>query len=168
MKAYVAVGSNLDDPVKQVLTARQALDFLPDTRLSQFSSLYVSSPMGPQDQPDYINAVAELETGLSPHSLLEQLQAVEHQQGRVRAQHWGSRTLDLDILLYDDQHINTADLVIPHYGMTQRAFVLYPLFEIAAELDIPGHGSLKTLLAACPETGIKKLTTKTVQALGHT
>ena len=154
---YVGVGSNLDDPVKQVLAAKQALQELPETELTRFSTLYASSPMGPQDQPDYVNAVALLKTTLSAHQLLEQLQAIETRQGRVRKQHWGARTLDLDILLYGDQQIDTVDLVIPHAGLTQRAFVLHPLHEIAPELDIPGYGMITELLNACPLKGIQQL-----------
>jgi 2-amino-4-hydroxy-6-hydroxymethyldihydropteridine diphosphokinase len=157
IEVYIGVGSNLDQPVQQVLDAKQALQQLPETDLIKFSTLYVSSPMGPQDQPNYVNAVAMLQTTLSAHQLLEHLQAIETQQGRVRKQHWGARTLDLDILLYGDQQINTADLVIPHTGITERAFVLYPLQEIAPELDIPGHGKLSELFNACPANGIQKL-----------
>jgi 2-amino-4-hydroxy-6-hydroxymethyldihydropteridine diphosphokinase len=157
IEAFVGVGSNLNQPVQQVLNAKQLLQQLPETDLIKFSTLYVSSPMGPQDQPDYVNAVAMLKTTLSAHQLLEHLQAIETQQGRVRKQHWGARTLDLDILLYGDQQINTADLVIPHAGITQRAFVLYPLQEIASELGIPGHGKLSELFNACPANGIQKL-----------
>ncbi len=159
IEAYIGVGSNLDQPVQQVLDAKQALQQLSETDLIKFSTLYVSSPMGPQDQPDYINAVAELKTTLSAHQLLERLQAIETQQGRVRKQHWGARTLDLDILLYGDQQINTADLVIPHIGITQRAFVLFPLQEIAPEVDIPGYGKLSELFNACPANEIRKLET---------
>jgi len=157
VEAYVGVGSNLDQPVQQVLNAKQLLQQLPETDVIEFSTLYVSSPMGPQDQPDYVNAVAMLKTTLSAHQLLEHLQAIETQQGRVRKRHWGARTLDLDILLYGDQQINTADLVIPHAGIIQRAFVLYPLHEIASELDIPGHGKLSKLINACPANGIQQL-----------
>jgi 2-amino-4-hydroxy-6-hydroxymethyldihydropteridine diphosphokinase len=157
IEVYIGVGSNLDQPVQQVLDAKQALQQLPETDLIKFSTLYVSSPMGPQDQPNYVNAVAMLQTTLSAHQLLEHLQAIETQQGRVRKHHWGARTLDLDILLYGDQQINTADLVIPHAGITQRAFVLYPLQEIASKLDIPGHGKLAGLLNACSANGIRKL-----------
>jgi 2-amino-4-hydroxy-6-hydroxymethyldihydropteridine diphosphokinase len=112
--------------------------------------------MGPQDQPDYVNAVAALKTGLSAIELLKQLQAIENQQGRVRKQHWGARTVDLDILLYGQQSINTIDLVIPHAGIADRAFVLYPLQEIAPELDIPGHGALFELIKSCPAKGLRQ------------
>lgn len=163
VETYVGIGSNLAEPVSQVLAAKRALQGLPNTRLVQFSSLYQSSPMGSQDQPDYINAVAALATSFSPHQLLEQLQSIELQQGRIREQHWGSRTLDLDILLYSNQTIKTADLVIPHYGISQRAFVLFPLFEIAPELDIPGHGLLRQLISTYKVTDIKKLPTSSIK-----
>jgi 2-amino-4-hydroxy-6-hydroxymethyldihydropteridine diphosphokinase len=155
--AYIGIGSNLGDPVQQVLTAKQALQQLPETDLIHFSSLYASTPMGPQDQPDYVNAVAALSTPWSAIQLLKQLQGVEQHHGRIRKQHWGARTLDLDILLYADQQISTTDLIIPHAGITERAFVLYPLFEIAPELEIPGHGTLSGLVNACSANGIRKL-----------
>jgi len=159
--AYVGIGSNLNDPVKQVLSAKQGLHALPETQLTGFSSLYLSSPMGPQDQPDYVNAVAELETTLTAHQLLEQLQCLEQQQGRVREQRWGPRTLDLDILLYGQQQVNTVDLVIPHVGIGQRAFVLYPLHEITPELTVPGYGTLNALVSACSAKDIERLAEST-------
>ncbi len=165
IEAYIGVGSNLNDPVQQVLAAKQVLQGLPETDLTKFSSLYASSPMGPQDQPDYINAVALLKTTLSAHQLLEQLQAIETQQGRVRKQHWGARTLDLDILLYGNQQINTPDLVIPHAGIAERAFVLFPLHDIASRLEIPGHGKLIDLFSACPANRIQKLVGLEARAL---
>jgi 2-amino-4-hydroxy-6-hydroxymethyldihydropteridine diphosphokinase len=158
IEVYIGVGSNLENPVQQVQMAKQCLQQLPETDLTGFSSLYASAPMGPQDQPDYVNAVAQLQTMLSANQLLKELQAIEQQQGRVRKQiRWGSRTLDLDILLYGDQQLNSADLVIPHSGIAQRAFVLYPLQEIAPEIDVPGHGPLAGLVSVCPSSDIKKL-----------
>ena len=112
--------------------------------------------MGPQDQPDYLNAVAALETTLLPHELLDQLQAIETAQGRVRgATRWGSRTLDLDLLLYGNETINDERLVVPHPGMKARSFVLYPLYEIAPGLLLPGGETLASLLNNCPREGLK-------------
>lgn len=147
--AYVGLGSNLDGPREQVEEGLRELDRLPETELEQASSLYRSAPMGPQDQPDYVNAVARLRTRLAPEALLDELQAIEQKHGRVRRRHWGARTLDLDILLYGDRVLLTSRLRVPHPGLAQRDFVLYPLAEIGAHLDIPGHGRLADLLDKC-------------------
>ena len=157
MRAYIGLGSNLADPVDQVTTAISNLQSLPDSQLLTWSSLYASPPMGPQDQPDYINAVAIIETALSAHQLLDALQAIEQQQGRVRQRHWGERTLDLDILLYGQNEIDDARLQIPHPGIALRAFVLYPLAEIAPDLTIPNMGTIEQLLQHCPSDGLLKL-----------
>lgn len=150
MLAYIGIGSNLEDPIKQVKTAIQSLQQLTATQLVKASSLYRSPPMGPQDQPDYINAVVAIETGLSAVLLLNELQQIEQAQGRVRRRHWGERSIDLDFLLYGQQQINEANLTVPHPGLASRAFVLYPLAEIAADLTIPTFGTLADLLSACP------------------
>jgi len=121
--------------------------------------LFQSPPMGPQDQPDYLNAVALLETELGPERLLDGLQAIEDQHGRLRSRHWGERTLDLDILLYGDRQINTARLTVPHIGLAEREFVLYPLEKIQPELVVPGKGKLTDLIKACPQSGIAFLGT---------
>lgn len=155
-RAYIGLGSNLGDPRRQVREALKALDELPHTSLERASSLYCSAPMGPQDQLDYINAVAALRTDLEPLALLDALQAVENTFGRVRTRRWGERTLDLDLLLYDDAVIRHERLTVPHYGMPERAFVLYPLAEIAADLVIPGLGPLQDLLAKCPADGLER------------
>lgn len=145
---YIALGSNLDEPPAQVRRALVELARLEGATLRAVSSLYRSSPMGPADQPDYINAVAALETGLAPHALLNALQAIEQAHGRRRgAQRWGPRTLDLDVLLYGQETIDDQRLTIPHPGISERAFVLFPLQEIVApDFMIPGHGSLQELL----------------------
>ncbi len=159
VEAYIGLGSNLDDPKAHLDKAREAVASLDGVQEKGFSSLYSSPPMGPQDQPDYINAVMCVRTGLSAHELLKQLQAIENSQGRVRLQRWGARTLDLDILLYGNDSISTEDLIIPHIGLAERAFVLYPLQEIAGdELLVPGLGFLGDLLKKCPKNGLKKLT----------
>lgn len=155
--AFVGLGSNLDSPEARVERAIQALACLPQTRLLARSSLYRSAPMGPQDQPDYVNAVVQLNTGLAPEALLDALQALERRQGRVRTRHWGPRTLDLDILLYGDNVIATQRLKIPHPGIAERSFVLYPLAEIDARLKVPGLGPLRPLLQQCADAGVTRL-----------
>ena len=154
VKDYVGLGSNLDHPRRQLQAAYTAIQQLPDTRVLGDSGLFRSPPMGPQDQPDYLNAVVLIETELSPHQLLTALQAIEQQQGRVRKRHWGERTLDLDILLYGNEQISEKDLVIPHIGIPEREFVLYPLQRLDADLTIPGMGDLNDLIAACPRGGL--------------
>lgn len=155
--AYIGLGSNLQNPSEQIHNARLAINSLAHTKEQGFSSLYQSPPMGPQDQPDYINAVMAVETELSPLKLLRSLQSIENSSGRVRAERWGARTLDLDILLYGDQVIDVPDLTVPHIGITERAFVLYPLHEIAPQLLIPSKGKLVDLLASCPLASLKRL-----------
>jgi len=157
-RAYVGVGSNLDDPLKQVRQALAELDSIARTRCVLRSSLYRSAPMGPQDQPQYVNAVAGLDTELAPLDLLHALQAVEERHGRTRsALRWGPRTLDLDLLMYADRQIESAELTIPHPGLHERPFVLYPLAEIAADLIVPGRGSLAELVAALPAAELERV-----------
>ncbi len=157
--AYIGIGSNLQQPVEQVRQALQHLGQIPHSRMITHSPLYRSAPLGPPDQPDYINAVAVLVTTLPPLALLDALQAIEQQQGRVRGeQRWGPRTLDLDILLYGEQHIVNDRLTIPHPGLGDRNFVLYPLCDIAGEnMSIPGLGLLGQLKQACPAKGLELL-----------
>jgi 2-amino-4-hydroxy-6-hydroxymethyldihydropteridine diphosphokinase len=157
--AYVGLGSNLDNPESRVRAAMETLAALPQSRMQACSSLYRSAPMGPQDQPDYVNAVVGLSTALGPHALLDQLQAVERAQGRVRTRHWGPRTLDLDILLYGEDVLTSERLLIPHPGIAQRNFVLYPLAEISPQLEIPGLGPVQSLLAKCSDAGLSRLPT---------
>lgn len=150
--AYIAIGSNLASPLEQVNAAIQALGEIPESRIVALSSFYRTPPLGPQDQPDYLNAAVALETTLLPDALLNHTQRIELQQGRVRkAERWGPRTLDLDIMLFGDQVINTERLTIPHYDMKNRGFMLWPLFEIAPECVFPDSITLHqqlTLLAA--------------------
>ncbi|WP_416306409.1 2-amino-4-hydroxy-6-hydroxymethyldihydropteridine diphosphokinase [Neptunicella sp. SCSIO 80796] len=154
-QVFIGIGSNLHDPVKQVKLAIEALSVLSHSQLIQVSALYSSQPMGPQDQPDYINAVAELSTELTPLALLDALQAIEQSQGRERkAVRWDARTLDLDILLYANQQIEHERLLVPHYGMAEREFVLYPLAEIAPDLVLPDGRLLRQLLETCPSNGL--------------
>lgn len=155
--AYIGIGSNLETPVDQVQQAIHELSNLPHCQLVKASSLYASKPMVPQDQPDYINAVVHLETDLEPIALLNALQELEHLHRRVRKQHWGPRTLDLDMLLYNQETINHARLQVPHPGLTQRNFVLYPLAEINSQLSLPNGTSLQQLLQNCPLADLVKL-----------
>lgn len=156
--AYIGLGSNLEDPVQQLKTALQELDQLPDTRLTQASSLYSSKPVGPQDQPDFVNAVAQLETSLEPLALLDQLQALEHAHRRVRERHWGPRTLDLDLLLFGDQIMSHPRLTVPHAHMHERGFVLLPLAEISPNLSLPGKGSITDILSNIATDDLQILT----------
>ncbi|OCG13745.1 2-amino-4-hydroxy-6-hydroxymethyldihydropteridine diphosphokinase [Gilliamella sp. wkB292] len=154
---YIALGSNLQDPLAQAKQAIAALKQLPDTDVVDVSPFYRSKPLGPQDQNDYLNAVIKLSTSLSPIELLDHLQSIEQSQGRVRKENrWGARTLDLDILLYDELIMNTERLTIPHYHMKKREFVLYPLFDIAPDLVLPDNDNLYDLVKKCPENGLKK------------
>jgi 2-amino-4-hydroxy-6-hydroxymethyldihydropteridine diphosphokinase len=146
--AYLGLGSNLNDPARQVRCALEVIAALPESRLAAASRLYRSPPMGPADQPEYVNAVAALETALAPRDLLHALQAIEHDFGRVRLRRWGERVIDLDILLYDDLCLDSPELTLPHPGIGERAFVLRPLAELVPELVIPGLGPLAELLAA--------------------
>lgn len=153
---YIAIGSNLSDPLSQAKNALVALKNLPQTQFLKASSFYSSTPMGPQDQPDYINAVVCIETNLSPLELLDQTQHIELEHGRVRKEErWGPRTLDLDILLYGDQIIECERLTVPHYGMKEREFVLYPLAEIAPNLLFPDGTALSERLKVVPENGLQ-------------
>lgn len=145
--AYIAIGSNLASPLEQVNAAVQALGDIPQTRVVALSSFYRTPPLGPQDQPDYLNAAIALETALSAEALLDNTQRIELQQGRVRKEErWGPRTLDLDIMLFGDAVINTERLTVPHYDMKRRGFMLWPLFEIAPDLIFPDGESLSALL----------------------
>jgi len=157
MRAYIGLGSNLANPRAQVEQAFAELVELPKSTLLSRSSLYTSTAVGPGEQPDYINAVALLETELSPLALLDALQEIEQGHRRVRIEHWGPRTLDLDILLLDQQTIDSERLKVPHPYLTQRNFVLYPLADIAPELLLPDGKSLQELIAQCPRAGLARL-----------
>lgn len=157
-RCFIALGSNQADPAVQVTKACAELRALPQSRLLACSSLYRSAPLGPQDQPAFINAVAMLDTQLAPEALLDALQDIEQRSGRVRkAERWGPRILDLDLLLYADRIIDTPRLQVPHYHMHARSFVLYPLAELAADLTMPDGTPLQHLLQACPPTGLERL-----------
>lgn len=153
---YIGLGSNLDDPLAQLCRARLALAGLPSSHLRASSPIYRSAPMGPDDQPDYLNAVVALETALDPQQLLHALQAIEQDQGRVRRRHWGERTLDLDILLYGAERIDDPALTVPHPGIGVREFVLYPLADLAPDLDIPGQGPVQALRDRVETHGLQR------------
>lgn len=155
--AYVALGANLDDPAATVRAAFAALANLPDSRIVHCSSLYRTAPVGLADQPEFINAVAELETALAPEALLDALLEIEQRFGRIRTERNGPRTLDLDLLLYDDQCVDLPRLTLPHPRLHLRAFVLQPLAEIAPDLEIPGRGTVAAWLPAVATQGIVKL-----------
>jgi len=156
--AFIGLGSNLATPSQQINGARSAIAATAGIQELAFSSLYQSAPMGPKDQPDYVNAVMAIATELTPTELLHCLQGIENEHGRVRtAERWGPRTLDLDLLLYGDQQIHLPDLIVPHIGIADREFVLYPLYEIAPDLNVPGKGRLSDLVANCPLRGLQRL-----------
>ncbi|HEX5803706.1 MAG TPA: 2-amino-4-hydroxy-6-hydroxymethyldihydropteridine diphosphokinase [Azospira sp.] len=156
-QAFVALGANLDEPAARVRAALAALAELPQTRLVAASSLYRTAPVGLAAQPDFINAVAELRTGLAPDALLDRLFALEARYGRVRAAKNGPRTLDLDLLLYDDLERDCPRLHLPHPRLHLRAFVVVPLAEIAPDCAIPGRGRLAAWLPAVATQRIEKL-----------
>jgi 2-amino-4-hydroxy-6-hydroxymethyldihydropteridine diphosphokinase len=149
--AFVALGSNLSDPPRQLRCAVRAIERLPGTRLSAISRVYRSAAVGPGTQPDYLNAVLRLDTSLTPQALLDALQRIEQAHGRERGERWGPRTLDLDLLLYDDRRIESEDLTVPHPRLGERNFVLYPLLEVAGgKWVLPDGRELDTLVSDCP------------------
>lgn len=156
-RAFVALGSNLEDPRQQVLRAFSELDALPETHVVATSALYRTAPVGYDNQPDFINAVAELDTELSPQELLRQLLALETAHGRERPFPNAPRVLDLDLLLYDALQLNTPELVLPHPRLHERGFVLFPLADLAPELAVPGKGRVRALLRALPDQGVERL-----------
>lgn len=156
-RCFIGLGSNLNDPLAQVTQAIKSLSQLPNSRFINHSCWYRSSPVGPGDQDDYINGVAQLETSLNPAELLSALQAIEAQQQRVRREHWGPRTLDLDILLIDQETIDTPNLTVPHKELFKRNFVLQPLADIAPTLVFPDGSSLASRLNSCPANELARL-----------
>ncbi|NQZ21596.1 MAG: 2-amino-4-hydroxy-6-hydroxymethyldihydropteridine diphosphokinase [Colwellia sp.] len=153
---YIGLGSNLSNPLQQIHLAVAALTQIQSSKLNQVSSLYFSRPMGPQDQPDYMNAVASLTTNLSPLTLLDELQTIENKAGRLRKDNrWGARILDLDILLFDNDIIDNERLTVPHYGLELREFVLLPLAEISPTLSLPNGKSVLSLSQNIETNGLK-------------
>ena len=155
--AYVGLGANIGEPRRQLQDALQDLGALPQTRVTATSGFYRSAPAGYLDQPEFLNAVAELDTGLAPGPLLEGLQAIEKRHGRERSFANAPRTLDLDLLLYGDSTLDTPLLTLPHPRMHERAFVLRPLLELDSEISIPGKGKAGTLLSACGSQKIERI-----------
>ncbi|KFK92507.1 MULTISPECIES: 2-amino-4-hydroxy-6-hydroxymethyldihydropteridine diphosphokinase [unclassified Serratia (in: enterobacteria)] len=157
IRVYIALGSNLAQPLQQVNTALEALGRIPYTQLIVCSSFYRTKPLGPQNQPDFLNAAVALDTLLPAEQLLDETQAIERNQGRERKdQRWGPRTLDLDIMLYGDRVIDTDRLTVPHYGLKEREFMLYPLAEIAPDLVFPDGETLADCLKRVPENGMAR------------
>lgn len=156
-RCFVGLGSNLDEPTLQLRHALTALGKLEHSRLGKVSPLYRNPAIGPGEQPDFINTVAELFTALDAATLLSKLQAIENAQGRVRAIRWAARTLDLDLLLYGDATIATPTLQVPHPRLRERNFVLYPLHDIAPNLILPDGTSLAALLDCCSSFGLQQL-----------
>lgn len=154
-RVYIAVGSNLGEPLKQAQQAIAALDAIPDSRVIAASPIYRTKPLGPQDQPDFLNLAVCLETSLEPEALLNYTQQIELDLGRVRKdERWGPRTLDLDIMLFGNRVINTPRLTVPHYGLKEREFMLYPLSDIAPTLVFPDGELLSERLTHVPRNGL--------------
>ncbi|MEE9336249.1 MAG: 2-amino-4-hydroxy-6-hydroxymethyldihydropteridine diphosphokinase [Granulosicoccaceae bacterium] len=156
-QVFIGLGSNMNEPLVQLKGALAALRSTPGLTNISCSSVYQTTPMGPADQLDYINAVVQCDTTLSASRLLDRMQLIENRAGRVKDRQWGPRSLDLDLLLYGQQVINTLRLTVPHAGIAERSFVLYPLADLAPSLDIPGKGKLSDLLDRCPQLGISQL-----------
>ncbi len=156
-QAFIALGANLGDPAATIRAAFEALDSLPESRLLASSALYRTAPVGITEQPEFVNAAARIETGLAPEALLDALLDIEHRFGRIRAERNGPRTLDLDVLLYDDLVLDSPRLTLPHPRLHLRAFVLYPLADLAPDLALPGRGSLAAWLPAVANQGICRL-----------
>lgn len=146
IQVYVALGANLSQPIEQLNNACQALLSIAEEASFSVSPYYRSVPMGEVEQPDYVNAVAAFKTDLAPLALLDALQKIENEQGRLRTLRWGPRTLDLDLLLYGNEQINLPRLTVPHYGMKQRSFVLVPLFDLSPTLVLPDEVPLSSLI----------------------
>jgi 2-amino-4-hydroxy-6-hydroxymethyldihydropteridine diphosphokinase len=156
-RAYVALGSNLQDPEQQVLRAFEELNGLPQTRVVAKSALYRTAPVGYDNQPDFVNAAAEVSTELEPLALLRALLALETAHGRERPFPNAPRVLDLDLLFYDDLAMHDPELTLPHPRLHERGFVLFPLADIAPDLTVPGKGTVRALLEALPDQGVQRM-----------
>lgn len=154
-RVFIGIGSNLENPLQQLKAATIALREIPNTRLLGISNIYQTAPIGPAGQPDYTNAAALLESQLTPEALLDELQRIELDQGRIRKERWGPRTLDLDIILYAGMTIRTARLTVPHTEMENRNFVLIPLMDLAPDLVLPNGKSLASVTEKAGNEGIK-------------
>jgi len=159
LPSCIGIGSNLSDPISQVEQAIGHLSSLRDSRLLNVSDLYRNPPMGPAGQPDYVNAVALILTRLGARALLASLQDIERQQGRDRdgGVRWGPRCIDLDILTYGQRKISEDGLSIPHPGISQRNFVLFPLLDVAPELQVPGMGKVRELVRGVDGSTLSKI-----------
>ncbi len=159
VRCYIGLGSNLNQPLQQIKNAKEKIARLSDVALLQCSSIYQSKALTLDDEPqnDYLNAVLEIETTLDAESLLDVLQQIEIDQGRVKEKRWGARTIDLDILLYGEQEIKMERLIVPHNEIEKRNFVLLPLSQISSELEIPGKGALKKILQNMSDQPLKKV-----------
>lgn len=156
--AYIGLGSNLSEPIHQIQNAIKQIKKIAQSKVVSVSSLYLSKPMGPQDQDDYINAVLALETSLNAIELLDSLQAIENEAGRVRKENrWGARVLDLDIILFGDEIIQTDRLTVPHYGMNEREFVIIPLAEITPTLILPNGHKIQEISQTIPKNSMVRL-----------
>lgn len=155
--AYIGLGSNLENPAAQLARAVAELAGLPGTTLQAQSPFYASRPVGPQDQPDFVNGAVELATTLTAHQLLDHLQAIEQAHGRERKQHWGPRTLDLDLLMYGDESIHDERLTVPHAELPGRDFVLQPLLDLNPGLTLPDGRRIQSLRRQCPDNQLRRL-----------
>ncbi|PCM43096.1 2-amino-4-hydroxy-6-hydroxymethyldihydropteridine diphosphokinase [Marinobacter sp. ANT_B65] len=155
--AFIGLGSNLQEPAAQLARAVAELAALPETTLVSQSPFYASRPVGPQDQPDYINGAVWLSTGLDPHILLNQLQAIEQAHGRERLRRWGPRTLDLDMLVFGDCVLDDDRLTVPHRELPNRDFALQPLLDLKPDLRLPDGTTIASLRAQCPDNRLRKL-----------
>ncbi len=156
---YIGLGSNIEQPYLQIKNAIIALDELPAITVIRDSGYFKSKPMGPEDQPDYVNAVVEIETSMDATELLKQCQLIEKQQGRIKLRHWGERTIDLDILLYADKQIKTDVLTVPHPGICQRDFVFMPLLKLNPDIKVPGTGLLNDIVKIVEKPTVEKYKT---------
>ena len=157
VQVFIGLGSNMRGPLDQLKIAVNALRDTPDIANVVCSAVYQTEPMGPADQPDYINAAMQCDTSMTALRLLDTLQLIENRAGRIRDRRWGPRSLDLDLLLFGQQQINTLRLTVPHPGIAERAFVLHPLRDLAPDLRIPGKGAIDQLLNRCPRMTITRL-----------
>lgn len=155
--AFIGLGSNLENPTQQLARAVTALATLPESVLVAQSPFYASRPVGPQDQPDFVNGAAWLRTALTPHQLLDHLQAIEQRHGRERERHWGPRTLDLDLLVFGSQILADERLTVPHKELANRDFALQPLLDLEPELALPDGRTVAELRRHCPDNHLRKL-----------
>ena len=157
IEAYIGLGSNLENPAHQIKTAIEELDQKQHTQVLAVSSFYQSPPMGPSDQPDYINAAVKIQTWLSPFQLLELTQSIERSHGRVPTETWGPRVIDLDILLYGRLSLHTDSLIIPHVGIKNRDFVLKPLLDLEPQLQLPCGSKVELLFSTLRNVNLTKI-----------